>query len=157
MRLWDWVVLAHGAPGADAALIQLQDEHGQCVSFLLWGAWSACEGRPLSAGLLAQGARLARRWEGAVTMPIRAARRALKPDWPGIAEAARLGLRARVKSDELDAERLLLEALEALTPDPSIGKGDMAASLQATAAAWAEPPPAILLDGLVTMFEALNF
>src|SRR6185312_15267284 len=78
MSYWDWAVEVHGKDGVDAALTGLQDRHDQCVAYLLWAAWAAAEGRPLSSDVLAEAAALARRWEGAGTRPLRAARRGLK-------------------------------------------------------------------------------
>jgi uncharacterized protein (TIGR02444 family) len=162
MALWDWALEVHGWAGVDAALIALQDDHGQCVSYLLWAAWTASAGRPLDAASLDRGADLTRRWEGEVTSPLRAARRGLKPAWPGVADAAREALRGRVKADELDAERCLLEALEALSPigapTGAPAGANVAQALVAASAAWNAPngveAPKAALDHLARIFEA---
>ena len=151
MRLWDWAVKVHSAPGVDEALIQLQDEHGQCVSYLIWSAWTGRMHKALDEAGLARGAALARSWEAQVTGRLRAARRALKSDWAGIDETGREALRARVKADELDAERRLLEALEVLTPVGSDPGADILARMRAAGAAWT-PPPAAALEALARMF-----
>ena len=82
MSYWDWAIEVHGHEGVDAALNALQDDHGQCVAYLLWAAWAAAGGRVLPPEILAQGAALARHWEGAATRPLRAARRNLKTPAP---------------------------------------------------------------------------
>lgn len=136
MSYWDWAVAVHGREGVDAALTGLQDAHGQCVSYLLWAAWAAHEGRPLEPVLLAQGAALARHWEAAATGPLRQARRELKAPAPPIEDEARLALREQVRKAEFAAERLLMETLEALAPAPEGGAGDIAGALVEAALAW---------------------
>ena len=154
--LWDWAVAVHQAPGVDAALIEIQDQHGQCTSFLLWAAWAAMTGRTLSPADLARGAALAGPWEREVTAPVRAARRALKRDWPGVDGGPREALRGRVKAAEIEAEERLLEALEALAPAPSAAAGDAAAALIAASAAWGVPAPEPALRRLALMFETAD-
>lgn len=159
--LWDWAAEAYAAPGAQAALLALQDDHGQCVCLLLWAAWRARMGAAPTDDELEASALLAQGWERAVTAPLRAARRALKIAAPGVADAGREALRARVKADELRSERLLLEALEAREPNaPQTGpsKADpVSETLMAAAAAWGKPPPKALLDNLARIFEGLDF
>jgi uncharacterized protein (TIGR02444 family) len=147
VSFWDWALEVHGREGVDAALIGLQDAHGQCVAYLLWAAWAAAEGRPLDPVLLAQGAALARHWEGAATGPLRQARRGLKAPAPPIEHAARLALREQVRKAEFAAERLLMETLEGLAPAPEGGAGGLAEALVEAALAWSrEVPQAELRD-----------
>lgn len=148
MSYWDWAVKVHGGEGVDAALLALQDAHGQCVAYLLWAAWAAGEGRPLEPVLLAQGAALARHWEAAATGPLRAARRELKAPAPPIDDEARLALREEVRQAEFAAERLLMETLEGLAPEPEGGAIDMAAALIAAALAWSRQVPEAELRAL---------
>ena len=138
---WDWAVKAHGRDGVDAALTGLQDSHGQCVAYLLWAAWAAYEGRPLSQDVLKKGAALAQHWEGAATRPLRAARRNLKTPIPPVTDEAREALREQVRKAEFAAERLLMETLEALAPKSEAGAPDTAAALIAAAAAWSRAVP----------------
>jgi uncharacterized protein (TIGR02444 family) len=153
MRLWAFAVALHGEPGVDAALIDLQDHHGQCVSYLLWAVWAARQDRPVDAGDLQAAVGLARDWETQVTAPLRAARRNLKRTWP-MADAPRERLRTRVKAAELSAERTLLEALEALTPKRgAAGGGDLAARLHAALRAWSTPAPVEALATLLPIFQ----
>jgi len=138
---WDWAVAVHGKDGVDAALTGLQDSHGQCVAYLLWAAWAAHEGRPLSQEILKKGAALAQHWEGAATRPLRAARRNLKTPAPLVNAEAREALREQVRKAEFAAERLLMETLEGLAPKPERGAADMAAALVAAATAWSRAVP----------------
>jgi uncharacterized protein (TIGR02444 family) len=138
---WDWAVEVHGREGVDAALTGLQDAHGQSVAYLLWAAWAAHEGRRLGGVLLLQAAELTRHWEEAATGPLRGARRALKAPAPPIEDAARLALREDVRKAEFAAERLLMETLERLAPDPEGSAGDLAHALLEASGVWGEAAP----------------
>lgn len=111
--LWDWALTVYDFPDVAPACLDLQDAQGQCVSYLLWAIWAGAGGGLTAAGC-ARAASVARAWEDAVLTPLRAARRALKTDLPGVDAAGRLALRARLSQEELAAERLLLEALNPL-------------------------------------------
>ena len=50
--LWTWACAAYAAPGVAEACLSLQDDYGQCVSFLLWRLWALSEGRAVDAKLL---------------------------------------------------------------------------------------------------------
>jgi uncharacterized protein (TIGR02444 family) len=154
VRLWDFAVAIHGEPGVDAGLIDLQDNHGQCVSYLLWAVWAAQHGRIVGEAELALAAGLARDWEAEVGGPLRAVRRNLKRPWPPMADAGREALRTRVKASELAAERTLLEALQTLTPKRVAPRGvDVAQRLHAAMAAWSEPAPVAAVAPLLPIFE----
>ena len=145
---WDWAVAVHGREGVDQALMDLQDEHGQCVAYLLWAAWAAAEGRALEGVVLSQGAALARHWEASATGPLRLARRALKAPAPPIDDEARLALREQVRKAEFAAERLLMETLEGLAPAAGARAGSIAEALVAAAGAWERDVPAAALKDL---------
>jgi len=154
MRLWDFAVAIHGEPGVDAGLLDLQDNQGQCVSYLLWAVWAARQGRAVGEAELALAAGLARDWEADVGGPLRAVRRTLKQPRPLIADAKREALRTKVKTSELSAERTLLEALEALTPKRTGPAGaDVAQQLHAAMTAWSAPAPAAAVAPLLLIFE----
>jgi len=133
--LWDWTLAAYAQPGVADACLRLQDQHGQNTSLLLWAVWA----ETADPDRLARAVDVARRWEALALSPIRAVRRALKPAFEGIGDSPREGLREDVKAAELRAERVLMEALEAMTP----GRGGAPAltALQAAARAWGPPPP----------------
>lgn len=145
MTLWDFAVRAYAAPGVEAACLSLQDDHGQSVPLLLWAAWAG----PQDDMILAQAVAITQAWTGAAIEPLRHARRALKLSLPGAAEP-RLALRTRIKAAEIEAERLLLEALEALGPPRSKGTAN---ALAAVATAWGDPPPP---DAVSRLAEALR-
>jgi len=148
MRFWTWALEAYGRPGAAEACLDLQDRHGQCVPYLLWAAWAAREGRPFDRPTLEAGAELAARWEATAVGPLRAARRAMKPEVPGMADAAREALRAEVKALELQAEQLLIETLEAMSPAPGPAVLPLKPALAAAAAAWPADASEAALDRL---------
>ena len=157
MKLWDFVVAIHAAPGVDEGLIALQDNHGQCVSYLLWAVWAARESRPVSEAALAEATALTHAWENEVTAPLRAARRNLKRPWPPMDDQARETFRERVKAEEFAAERLLLDTLETLTLTPTpTPTGDPIAvrgALAKAMAAWSPPASVETAASLLPMFE----
>jgi uncharacterized protein (TIGR02444 family) len=127
LTLWDYALAAWDRPGVSRACLDLQDQEGQCVPLLLWRAWALAEGRAVNARLGDDSIALARRWDGEVIAPLRAARRA-----SGRADEA-------VRAAELAAERALIEALEAITPAPSGAGGDLAEALAAILEDWNGP------------------
>jgi len=143
MSLWEWSLEAYSLPGVPEACLNLQDEHGLNTAFLLWAVWA--EGAPDS--VLDEAVGLAKSWDEAVLKPIRAVRRRLKPDFPGIDGAAREGLREDVKAAELRAERVLMEALEDLAKNASGGTPALDALISASRA-WGINPPEAALSNL---------
>jgi uncharacterized protein (TIGR02444 family) len=149
VRFWDWALAAYAGPGVARACLELQDRHGQCIPYLLWAAWAAAEGRPLTIDQLSAGAALAARWDDAVGQPLRQARRALKPVMPGVEDAPREALRTQAKALELMAEQTLMQALEALAPPPSAARLPAATALAAAVQAWRAPASPEALAPLV--------
>jgi len=148
MKFWTWALEAYGRPGVAEACLHLQDRHGQSIPYLLWAAWAAREGRALDRRMLDAGADLAARWEAAAVGPLRAVRRAMKPEVPGMADGAREALRAEVKALELQAEQLLIETLEALAPEAGQAPLALGPPLAEAAAAWPGEAPQTALARL---------
>lgn len=144
--LWDWAVRAYAGEGVAEACLSLQDDHGQCVPLLLWAAWRGDASQAEAA------ARIARDWQ-AVILPLRDARRRLKTEVSAGDEADRLALRAQVKAAELQAEKVLLTRLAALSDRKSMLNQDVAAPLRAAVAAWGGPVPE---EALARLVEALT-
>ena len=142
MALWDWTLKAYGQAGVPEACLTLQDAHGQNTSLLLWAVWAEAA----DPALLASAADVARRWEALALTPVRAVRRALKPAFDGVKDSAREALRQDVKAVELRAERVLMEALEAMTGDH--GGAHALAALEAASQAWGQPAPPAALAAL---------
>jgi uncharacterized protein (TIGR02444 family) len=139
---WDWAVAAYARPGVEQALLDLQDRFGQCVPLLLTAAWAATAGRAFDEESLEAAADAARVYEGTLIGPLRAIRRTLKAPVPDLDDPARLAMREQIKAVELDAERRLIGALEALAPAPGAsGVRPIAEALVAAARAWARVVP----------------
>ena len=151
--LWAWAARAWAAPGVAEAGLALQDHQGQNPPLLLWAGWCALTGRPLDEETLEAACDTARAWNETVVAPLRALRRTLKAPVPDLEDAARLSVRAGVKAVELEAERHLLDALEALagppgTPHPA------AEGLVAAARAWDRTVPRAGLQHLAALLPA---
>ena len=154
MRLWDWAVAAYGADGVADACLELQDAAGQNVPLLLWAAWCAAEGHAPDEDALEAAGDTARAWQETAIAPLRAIRRALKPRAPDLDDEAREAVRAQVKAVELEAERRLLTALEALAPAPSTRPQPPIALMAAAARVWSPMVPRALLVQLADRLPA---
>ena len=96
----------------EQACLALQDRDGADVILALTLIWAGIEGIEADNGTLDRLLELSRHWQGEVIGPLREARRALKPAPDNSAQE----LRARIKTLELEAERLAQEAMVALLP-----------------------------------------
>ncbi|MCR6660378.1 MAG: TIGR02444 family protein [Asticcacaulis sp.] len=137
--VWSWVVAAYGAPGVAEQCLELQDAHEQNVPLLLWAAWAAKQG-PVDQALALQAAGRARTWSEAAIIPLRHACRRLKQPVSEGDDVPRLALRAQVKAIELQAEKVLLEQLAAL----SVGGDSLPEALM----------PAVMLDAVLAVASA---
>jgi len=152
MSLWNWATRAYAADGVAGACVELQDAAGQNVPLLLWAAWCATTGRTLDDDVVEAGCDTARVWQETAIAPLRAVRRALKPRAPDLDDVAREAVRAQVKAVELDAERHLLTALEALAgPGTGAPKPPLEAMVT-VARAWSPVTPR---SGLVRLADCL--
>ena len=152
MSLWDWALMAYSADGVADACLELQDAAGQNVPLLLWAGWCARTGRVPDEDALEAAGDTARAWQETAIAPLRAVRRALKPRAPDLDDADRQAVRAQVKAVELEAERRLLAALEALAPAPSGPPQPPINTLVAAARVWSPMTPRA---GLVRLADRL--
>lgn len=152
MSLWDWALTAYAAEGVADACLELQDAAGQNVPLLLWAAWCAQTGRVPDTDALEAAGDTARAWQETAIAPLRAVRRALKPRAPDLDDVDREAVRSQVKAVELEAERRLLTALEALAPAPSGPSRPPINSLVAAARVWSPMTPRA---GLVLLADRL--
>ena len=111
--LWDFAVALYARPGVAEACLRRQDEEGADVCLLLAALWLEQRGIADSATRVAQLERLARPWQAGVSGALRQLRRAWKSAAAEDAELAEL--RRQLATLELQAERILLQRLEALT------------------------------------------
>jgi len=149
--LWPFALCVYARHGVEAALLELQDEHGQSVPFLLWALWLAAQGRRVDARALADGAKLARAWQDAAIAPLRELRRGLKRPSRAVLARPREALRERVKAVELEAERMLLQMLEEASPAPSGPPLDAALALAQAGRAWGDGAPGARLAALAAL------
>jgi uncharacterized protein (TIGR02444 family) len=142
VNLWAWALAAWARPGVERACLDLQDLADQSVVLLLWCAWRVAEGRPASADLTRRAADVARPVEVRILRLLRAARRSLAEDPPGLDDGARQGARDQIRAAEFGLERALLEALETL-PRVSAGPADvdLAAAFQTLMEFWTGSAP----------------
>jgi uncharacterized protein (TIGR02444 family) len=147
--LWPYALEIYGRPGVEAALLQLQDEHGQCVPLLLWSLWMAAGGRRIDAPKVAACAELARAWQEAAVTPLRRLRRGLKANTR--TEQLQARIRHGVKALELEAERMLLQMLEESSPAPGGAPVAAPEALTQAARAWGGPAPTALLGRLAEL------
>lgn len=152
MSLWDWALTAYAADGVADACLELQDAAGQNVPLLLWAGWCARTGRVPDEDALEAAGDTARAWQETAIAPLRAVRRALKLRAPDLDDADREAVRTQVKAVELEAERRLLAALEALAPAPSGSPQPPINTLVAAARVWSPMTPRA---GLVRLADRL--
>jgi uncharacterized protein (TIGR02444 family) len=114
-RFWRFSLAVYANPQVQRECLALQDAHGIDVNMLLFCAFAgAVHGRTLSEEAVREAADTVSVWQKDVVATLRTARRALKPfavppDGPNTPAAE---LRARVKEDELAAERIEQAMLE---------------------------------------------
>jgi uncharacterized protein (TIGR02444 family) len=148
VKAWDFAVEIYGRADVAAAALALQHRHRQCISLLLWRLWAVKEGRPIGSDILMGAVAAAKSLEAEVLGPSRRIRAALKTARPPIQDAPRLAARAAYMDSELAAERALIEALEAMTPEMGGAAVDPFAALDEATRAWGGVAPAKLLATL---------
>lgn len=152
MSVWDWATTAYAATGVAETCLHLQDAADQNVPLLLWAAWCARSGRSLDADTIEAGCDTARAWSDAAIIPLRSVRRTLKIPLADIETTDREAVRETIKALELDCERRLLTALEALSSAPAGSPSDPLPALIAVSRAWSRMIPRA---GLTTLAERL--
>jgi uncharacterized protein (TIGR02444 family) len=111
---WTFSLHVYGQPGVPAACLALQDSRGVDVNLLLLALWLGTRGRHVEEADLRRLDEQIQPWRSAVVVPLRQVRRVLKAPTPSMDAALAGRLRDKVKSVELEAERLQQEALFAL-------------------------------------------
>jgi uncharacterized protein (TIGR02444 family) len=150
--LWPYALEVYARQGVEALMLELQDRHGQCVPFLLWGLWMGASGREIDPADAAACAELARAWQDTAVAPLRRLRRDLKASPRAKTQRVSERIRIGVKALELEAERMLLQMLDEASPAPGGRAGDGLAPLRSATRAWSErQPPAVLLEQLARL------
>lgn len=130
--LWSFTLDFYARPGIEQACLRLQDQ-GADVCMLLCGAWLGVRGVACHPSRVAAIGAVAQPWQIKVVIPLRA----LRTQWRTAARGddSLATLREQVKKLELDAERTLLQRLQALALDwPADQVHDSGAWLRALAA-----------------------
>jgi uncharacterized protein (TIGR02444 family) len=110
--LWSFTLDFYARPGVEQACLTLQAD-GANVCMLLCGVWLELRGASCSEERLREIVELAEPWHDEVVRPLRDIRNRWKA--PAGRNVVLAGLRERVKTLELEAERQLLMDLETLT------------------------------------------
>jgi uncharacterized protein (TIGR02444 family) len=128
---WRFSLRFYRQPKVAEACIALQEEAGVDVNLLLFLLWHATHGHELlPAEVAALEARVGP-WREAAVVPLRAVRRALRSPPALVPEATAEAFRTKIKSVELEAERLQQEAMYGLVKLSLLGRA--VASSQAAA------------------------
>jgi uncharacterized protein (TIGR02444 family) len=164
---WRFSIRFYAMPGVAPACIELQDRAGVDVNVLFFLLWTATQNRALPEQDVAAVERAIGPWRDMAVVPLRNVRRALKTPPPAMTAAAAESLRNRVKSVELEAERLQQEALYRLAQSSRLGY-DASTPLEAARASIAgyqallkprppaTPMPPAALDAVLSAFASLK-
>jgi uncharacterized protein (TIGR02444 family) len=119
---WRFSIKFYGVPGVAPACIELQDQAGVDVNVLFFLLWNATQGRALNAEDVTKIEDAIRPWREMTVVPLRGIRRALKAPPQVMTPEAAEGFRTRIKSAELEAERLQQEALYGIATSGALGR-----------------------------------
>lgn len=128
---WDFSIAVYSMPGVASDCVAAQDHCGIDVNLLLFCAWVGhARGVALTTQEVDHVATITAEWQEAVVKPLRLVRRTLK----NRSEEAVAVLRAQVKADELEAEKLEQAMLFAFAqkywPRQGTGSSPVAANLK---------------------------
>ena len=159
---WRFSLRFYREPKVADACIALQEEAGIDVNLLLFLLWHATHAQALTAAEVASLEGRIGAWREMTVVPLRALRRALKAP-PALVEAGTAELfRSKIKSVELEAERLQQEAMydlarETLLGRPASSPEDAArGNVAAYAANAAKPLPKPVVETLLAAFVMLE-
>jgi uncharacterized protein (TIGR02444 family) len=128
--LWEFSLRLYAAEPVARACLALQDRHGVDVNLLLYALWrGACHGARMEAAEFVRVRAQTEAWRTQVVQPLRTVRRALKAAELDAFHSGASALRARVKSIELEAERLEQEYLQQLAAAGHAGRDRPAVTL----------------------------
>ena len=115
--LWEFSLTLYAEPGVAASCLSLQNQHGFDVNLVLFCIWYGFRYGDLTDDLLSNALNLSKCWREAVTQPLRSLRDRLTTNRNESVFSSSLeisDLRERIKSAELDAERIQQQELEKL-------------------------------------------
>ena len=146
---WRFSLALYRQEGVPAACIALQDQSGVDVNVMLYGLWLAAQGRALSASDMAAIDAAVGSWRADVVVPLRGVRRVLKNPVTVFDTPETQALRDRIKSLELESERLQQQALHGLKPPQDWGSANsgLIAAASLNLQAYAHALGAVFDDG----------
>jgi uncharacterized protein (TIGR02444 family) len=119
---WRFSVKFYAEPGVAQACIDLQDQAGVDVNLLFFLLWNATQRKALSSTEVGELDKNFGAWRDLAVVPLRELRRALKSPPAAVTPDAAEGFRTRIKTVELEAERLQQEAMYSLAQSGRIGQ-----------------------------------
>ena len=122
---WRFSIKFYAVPDVAPACIELQDQAGVDVNVLFFLLWNATERRALNAADVTKVEDAIRPWREMTVVPLRGIRRALKSPPQVMTPEAAEGFRTRIKSAELEAERLQQEALYGIAASGTLGRASL--------------------------------
>ena len=135
---WRFSLKFYRQPLVSEACIALQDEYGIDVNLLLFLLWLASDDRQLSAEEVRMLDDNVRDWRNLTIVPIRDVRRKLKGAATLVDPAVQEAFRNKVKTVELEAERMQQEALYTFAKSgPLVTEASSRAAALANIAAYA--------------------
>lgn len=117
MRFWTFSLDFYSKPGIGGVCLDFQERFGVDVNVLLYLLWQAHRGRRLSRNDVQNVLDFVKSWQDNVVRPLRLVRRFLKEPPAGWPQKDVAALRQRIKAEELNAEHLQQDAMEAAYPD----------------------------------------
>lgn len=153
---WQFSLTVYARPGVAEACLGLQDRLGLDVNLLLFCCWAGRRGRALSEADVRSLRAAVGPWHDEVVRPLRRARRWLKGR-EALASGAAGDLRADIKAQELEAERIEQTLLAETVPcaegaaDPAAAAGNLLAYLNVRDAPLDRPLGETERDSLATL------
>ncbi len=111
--LWDFSLAVYRDAAVQKACLSLQDSHGLDVNILLLCCWLAARNKEIDDTGMNNLLAATGDWQSTVVVPLRAIRRAMKVGVGQTPIETTEVLRARIKTLELEAERIEQQQLEA--------------------------------------------
>jgi uncharacterized protein (TIGR02444 family) len=160
-RFWDFSLRIYGQPDVVRSCIELQDRHGCDVNLLLFCCWSALTIGSIPDDVLDEAVSYSQCWRTEVVGPLRGARSWMKAKPWITATGDHAALRERIKSVELEAERLqqltlayLVQELPSATPDAPNALGTIIVNLERYLQRTGVTADQAVLDNLVVLLRA---
>jgi uncharacterized protein (TIGR02444 family) len=112
VSLWNFSLAIYKSAAVQKACLGLQDRHGVDVNILLLCCWLASRGERIDSGEIDVVLARTTEWQSTVVVPLRGIRRHMKAGVRPVPIKDSEVLRARLKTLELEAERIEQQQLE---------------------------------------------